>query len=485
MANFYGGLLGKLIPDSYGLTDQDKGALARQGLLSLGLGILGSKSGGSFGTSLADGLQSGLLAINKGADNIGDQRVKRQQMAAQNGPPAQQRYLEWLATKLPEGEQQEAYRVAAGTQGRASSSGYSFDKFTDANGSPRPQRNNPRTGESEIYVDESGQWVPLGGGQSAVPARPASVQLPPQAQAAQMGQAMPGNYAADFTSLAGEFPGISMTSGTRTAQRNAEVGGRPNSQHLRGTAADYAVPPQLKPAFVSRAKQLGYQAIDEGDHIHLQLPRQSVAGMGIGVGRSKEQEAAAVKAAERNVELGTLAPELGMRTQAALNQAAGIKQIDTAADFSKTAATRQRDAGTALDLLSEAERLLPTATGSRSGSLMDAASAAFGRSTEGAKATAALKTISGQLTSKMPRMEGPQSDKDVQLYKEMAGDLSNDTLPVDTRLAALRQIRLLNQKYAGQQGGVGPTPPPPRGTVKGGYRFKGGNPADKNNWERI
>ncbi len=453
MANTYGGLLGKLIPDSYGLTEQDKSALARQGLLSLGLGILGSKSGGSFGTSLADGLQSGLLAINKGADNIGDQRVKRQQMAAQNGPPAQQRYLEWLASKLPEGEQQEAFRVAAGTQGRASSSGYSFGNFTDANGNPRPQRNNPRTGDVEIYRDETGEWVPLSGsGQPAVPARPASVQLPPQAQAAQMGQVMPGNYAADFTALAGEFPGISMTSGTRTPQRNAEVGGQPNSQHLRGTAADYAVPPQLKPAFVSRARQLGYQAIDEGDHIHLQLPRgQSVAGLGIGVGRSKEQEAAAVKAAERNVELGTLAPELGMRTQAALNQAAGIKQIDTAADFSKTAATRQRDAGTALDLLSEAEKLLPQATGSRGGALLDSAAAMFGTSTPGAQATAALQTIAGQLTSKMPRMEGPQSDKDVQLYKEMAGDLSNDTLPVETRMAALQQIRRLNQKYSGQK----------------------------------
>lgn len=453
MANTYSGLLGKLIPESYGLTDQDKSALARQGLLSLGLGILGSKSGGSFGTSLSDGIQSGLLAINKGADNIGDQRVKRQQMAAMNGAPAQQRYLEWLAGKLPEGEQQEAYRVAAGTQGRASSSGYGFGEFTDAAGRPRPQRNNPRTGESEIYVDEQGGWIPLGGGQPA----PQRQQLPPQAQAAQLGQqAAPlQGVTADpgaFSSLAMEFPGISMTSGVRTAQRNAEVGGQPNSQHLRGTAADYAVPPQLKPAFVSRAKQLGYQAIDEGDHIHLQLPRgQSVAGLGIGVGRSKEQEAAAVKAAERNVELGTLAPELGMRTQAALNQAQGIKQIDTAADFSKTAATRQRDAGNALDLLSEAEKLLQRATGSRGGALVDSAAAMFGTSTPGAQATAALQTIAGQLTSKMPRMEGPQSDRDVQLYKEMAGDLANPAIPVATRQAALRQIRALNQKYAGQQ----------------------------------
>lgn len=467
MANIYGGLLGKLIPESYGLTDQDKSALARQGLLSLGLGILGSKSGGNFGTSLADGLQSGLLAINKGADSISDQRVRAQQMAAMNGAPAQQRYLEWLASKVPEAEQQEVYRVAAGTQGRASSSGYGFDQFTDANGRPRPQRNNPRTGESEIYVDEQGGWIPLGGGQPAVPTR----QLPPQAQAAQLGQqaapvagVTPNQFAGDFTSLAMEFPGISMTSGTRSPQRNAEVGGQPNSQHLSGTAADYAVPAPLKPAFISRAKQMGFQAIDEGDHIHLQLPRgRNVAGLGIGVGRSKEDEAAAVKAAERSVELGTLAPELGMRTQAAIDQAAGIKGVETAAEFGKTAATRARDAGTALSLLDEAEKLLPQATGSRGGALLDSAAAMFGTSTPGAQATAALQTIAGQLTSKMPRMEGPQSDKDVQLYKEMAGDLANPALPVATRMAALRQIRALNQKYAGQQSpAAAPAPKPVR-----------------------
>ncbi|XQA72066.1 D-Ala-D-Ala carboxypeptidase family metallohydrolase [Xanthomonas sacchari] len=94
------------------------------------------------------------------------------------------------------------------------------------------------------------------------------------------GAASTGNRAADFTGLAMEFPGVKMTSGTRTAQRNAEVGGQPNSQHLAGTAADYAVPDALKPAFVARARQLGYQPIDEGDHVHLQLPNGGAAAGG-------------------------------------------------------------------------------------------------------------------------------------------------------------------------------------------------------------
>ena len=74
--------------------------------------------------------------------------------------------------------------------------------------------------------------------------------------------------------LAGQ-PGVTMTSGTRTPQRNAAVGGVPNSQHLQGTAGDYAVPPAQKAAFMAQARAQGFEAIDEGDHVHLELPTQA------------------------------------------------------------------------------------------------------------------------------------------------------------------------------------------------------------------
>jgi hypothetical protein len=44
-------------------------------------------------------------------------------------------------------------------------------------------------------------------------------------------------------------------------------------------------------------------------------------------------------------------------------------------------------------------------------------------------------------------MEGPQSDKDVQLYKEMAADVGNDALPRGQRLSALKVMRELYGKY--------------------------------------
>jgi hypothetical protein len=44
-------------------------------------------------------------------------------------------------------------------------------------------------------------------------------------------------------------------------------------------------------------------------------------------------------------------------------------------------------------------------------------------------------------------MEGPQSNFDVQNYMTMAGKIGDRTVPVKERLAALDQVRKLQQKY--------------------------------------
>lgn len=100
-------------------------------------------------------------------------------------------------------------------------------------------------------------------------------------------------------------------------------------------------------------------------------------------------------------------------------------------------------------LLPEIEKLLkdPDATGSRTGNAIDTVAGWASVSTKGQQISASLGTLAGQLVALMPRMEGPQSNIDVDMYKEMAGRLGDPNIPIPTRMAALQTIRQLNEKY--------------------------------------
>jgi hypothetical protein len=65
----------------------------------------------------------------------------------------------------------------------------------------------------------------------------------------------------------------SVTSWFRTEKRNAAEHGHTNSWHLDGLGADL-VPddPAKKPFLILAAAQLGLQAFDEGDHVHVEPP---------------------------------------------------------------------------------------------------------------------------------------------------------------------------------------------------------------------
>ena len=98
--------------------------------------------------------------------------------------------------------------------------------------------------------------------------------------------------------------------------------------------------------------------------------------------------------------------------------------------------------------LDEVDKLLDGATGSIVGRGVDYVGRFFGGATDGDIATAKLGTLGGQLVALMPKMSGPQSDKDVEMYKQMAGKLDDPTIPVEIRKAALGTIRELNNKYS-------------------------------------
>ncbi|MFN3377440.1 MAG: hypothetical protein ACK40S_12935, partial [Burkholderiaceae bacterium] len=122
--------------------------------------------------------------------------------------------------------------------------------------------------------------------------------------------------------------------------------------------------------------------------------------------------------------------------------------------------TAVKEANEALALIKQAEQIIPKATGSYLGTGVDAAARAFGVSTPGDRATGQLQALEGALVSKMPKMSGPQSDKDVQLYRQMAGVIGDPTIPTARKLAALETIKEIQSRYAGPQAPQAPAPMP-------------------------
>jgi hypothetical protein len=109
------------------------------------------------------------------------------------------------------------------------------------------------------------------------------------------------------------------------------------------------------------------------------------------------------------------------------------------------------------DILNIAEPLIDEATGSGTGAGRDKLAAFFGVSTTGAQAIAQLLPLQAAIMLRQPRMEGPQSDRDVQLYREAAGQLGDPAVPRETKKAAIQTIRRLQQQYKNNATGGGAT----------------------------
>lgn len=95
-----------------------------------------------------------------------------------------------------------------------------------------------------------------------------------------------------------------------------------------------------------------------------------------------------------------------------------------------------------------ARTYLADATGSGVGALADKAMGAVGLSTKASQAAAQLDTLAGWMTANVPRMEGPQSNADVDNYKIMAARVGDRTLPNAERLKALDTLETLQNKYS-------------------------------------
>ncbi len=134
----------------------------------------------------------------------------------------------------------------------------------------------------------------------------------------------------------------------------------------------------------------------------------------------------------------------------------GIRPPKTAAEERAEAeqGTRARQGQQMNEVLTAAETILKggKATASGIGNVMDAGARAVGVTTPGAQDSARLQALSGWLVANVPRMEGPQSNFDVQNYTTMAGKIGDPTVPIAERLAALGTVRTLQQRYAAING---------------------------------
>lgn len=95
----------------------------------------------------------------------------------------------------------------------------------------------------------------------------------------------------------------------------------------------------------------------------------------------------------------------------------------------------------AMGILRPSDKSKQLPTSSFVGAGLDFAGRTVGYEMPGAGEAAQLEVLAGLLTSKVPRMEGPQGVYDVKLYQQMAGQVGDKTLPLSTRVKALEEIK--------------------------------------------
>lgn len=153
------------------------------------------------------------------------------------------------------------------------------------------------------------------------------------------------------------------------------------------------------------------------------------------------------------------------------------EQAKARADLQAASGKKAAQASDVLNLAGEAEQYLDAGSGGLMNRGMIAGKQLFGRSDENTQAAAQLQVIGNRLVAAMPRMEGPQSNYDVQLYKDMAGRIADPGVPANDKRAALKALIDLNAKYAnspmGGIPGMEAEPAPPQ--MEGARQAKDGN----------
>ena len=208
------------------------------------------------------------------------------------------------------------------------------------------------------------------------------------------------------------------------------VGGKQEDNPFDVFASDATVPPALRTVAQQLQKSYANGLIDQ------ETADKRVAELGTRIQSAQDRAIA---------QAGVDAARQGTAATNALLAQSRQEQLEAKREERQKPVTEAKES---LNLINQAEKLLDTATGSLTGTGVDILAGAVGMSTPGAQSASKLKAIQGALVAKMPKMSGPQSDKDVLLYREMAAQVGDSTIPVDTRKAALDTLREIQERYA-------------------------------------
>ena len=230
------------------------------------------------------------------------------------------------------------------------------------------------------------------------------IQLAPlEGVAGQGGAAQPQTQAPQLFAALGQKYGIRPTSVQRTPERNKQVGGVANSYHLTGQAADWAVPQQFKTQFMADARANGFEAIDEGDHIHIEPATRGGSGGGIAQPYQtpgEQQRLALAQASDARAQ-----QQLGLAERAADRaDRAEQRQVSANAITGKPPTEGERKAATLLRRLSFSQQQLADAVGE------DPSAASPGLAQSGVRAVLGDSAANAVTPAARQRVEAAQLD---------------------------------------------------------------------------
>ena len=357
---------------------------------------------------------------------------------------------------------------------------YVSDTLKDANGQPLVGRvvSNKKTGTSYIQTDEGRKpmagFRPQSSSGSLDAQRVAQIQrqnidlatdwaklqMRVQGSAPEAANKFLGEFNAKYrtnyplSSLSGAAPQISLESGQMISPPAAPA----------QTAPAQAAPAQTAPAQAAPARVTTPPA---------GTTTQKVAGGGVSTSNISPAQL------EQNMALGKTQAQTNIETNAIVQREKLKPGAKAEGEQAAIDIKNQAFADRTYDLFKPINEAILKSTGSTIGAGVDTLGAVIGKSTEGSKAISRLNVLSYNILANIPRFEGPQSDIDVQMYKQAAGDFNNRKLPVEDRLAALDALRTILQRYdkagrndwtfgaGGQQGGGAGA-----GTTSSGNKYK-------------